>query len=72
MASAVLRQLLRRHKLLLLVNAMTREDIQEWLIWNDPNGLYSVKQSLKELSNVMKRDEGLEIMLRQVEENRVL
>jgi hypothetical protein len=33
--------------LLLLVNAMTREDIQQWLIWNDPNGIYSDEQSLK-------------------------
>ena len=59
-------------KLLLLVNAITREDMQEWLMWNDPNGIYSDDQSLKELDNIMSRDEALEIMLRQAEENRVL
>ena len=59
-------------RLLLLANAMTREDIQEWLIWNDPNGIYSDEQSLKELDNMVTRDEALEIMLRQAEENRVL
>jgi hypothetical protein len=58
--------------LLLLVNAMTREDIQQWLKWNDPNGIYSDEQSLKELGNTMTRDEALEIMIRQAEENRVL
>ena len=59
-------------KLILLVNSMTRQDIIEWLSWNDPNGVYSDDQSLKELGNMMGRDEGLEILLRQVEENRVV
>jgi hypothetical protein len=56
---------------LLLVNAMSREDIIEWLSWNDPNGIYRDDRSLKELGNIMSRSEGLEILLRQVEENRV-
>lgn len=56
---------------IILLNSLTREDIIEWLIWNDPNGIYSDEQSLKEFCNVMSREEGLEIMLRQVEENRV-
>jgi len=57
--------------LILLVNAMSREDLIEWLNWNDPNGIYQDEQSLKELGNVMSREEGIEILLRQVEENRV-
>lgn len=59
-------------KFLLLLNAMDRNDIIEWLAWNDPNGIYHDEQSLKELGNIMTRDEGLEIMIRQVEENRIL
>ncbi|MFS2187258.1 hypothetical protein ACCC92_11340 [Mucilaginibacter sp. Mucisp84] len=59
-------------QLLLLTNAMTREDIQEWLMWNDPNGIYSDERSMKELGNIMTREEALEIMLRQADENRVL
>lgn len=59
-------------QLLLLVNAMRREDIIEWLMWNDSNGVYSDEQSLKEFGSVMSRDEGIEILLRQAEENRVL
>lgn len=29
--------------LILLVNSMTREDIIQWLSWNDPNGIYDDK-----------------------------
>jgi hypothetical protein len=63
---------LSEEKLVLLANAMRREDIIEWLAWNDPNGIYYDEQSLKELGNTMSRSEGLEILLRQVEENRVI
>ena len=54
----------------LLVHSLTREDIIEWLMWNDPNGVYEDSQSLKELGNIITREEALEIMFRQVEENR--
>jgi len=58
-------------KLILLVNGMSREDIIEWLSWNDPNGIYEDDRSIKELGNIMSRSEGIEILLRQVEENSV-
>ena len=61
---------LPEEKLLLLVNSMTREDLIGWLSWNDPNGIYSDNQSLKEFGRVMSREEGMEILLRQCEENR--
>jgi hypothetical protein len=59
-------------KLVILVNGMNREDIIEWLAWNDPNGIYRDEQSYKELGNIMSRSEGLEILLRQIGENRVI
>jgi hypothetical protein len=59
-------------ELLMLVDGLSREDIIEWLMWNDPNGIYSDEQSLKEMGNIMSRAEGLEILLRQAEENRVI
>jgi len=59
-------------ELILLLNGLNREDMIEWLMWNDPNGIYSDEQSLREFGNVMSRDEGVEIMLRQAEENRVV
>jgi hypothetical protein len=58
--------------LMILLNALTREDIIEWLMWNDPNGIYCDELSLKELGNIMSREEGLEIMFRQAEENRIV
>jgi len=58
--------------LIILLNSLTREDIIEWLIWNDPNGTYDDEQSLKELGNIMSIEEGIEIMHRQIEENRIL
>jgi hypothetical protein len=58
--------------LLLLVNGMSREDIIEWLSWNDRNGVYEDERSLKELGNIMSKSEGIEILLRQVEENRTV
>jgi hypothetical protein len=59
-------------ELILLLNGLNREDMIEWLMWNDPNGIYSDEQSLIEFGNVMSRDEGIEIMLRQAEESRVV
>ncbi|MEZ2336948.1 hypothetical protein AB6735_14995 [Mucilaginibacter sp. RCC_168] len=58
--------------LLQLVNGLTRTDIIEWLMWNDPNGIYSDERSEKEFGTIMSREEGLEIMLRQAEENRII
>jgi hypothetical protein len=59
-------------ELLLLVSRLERSDIIEWLMWNDPNGIYSDESSLREFGAVMTREEGTEIMLRQAEENRVV
>jgi hypothetical protein len=41
-------------------------------MWNDRNGVYSDVDSLREFGAVMTKEEGLEILLRQVEENRVV
>ena len=54
-------------ELILLLNGLNRKDMIEWLTWNDPNGIYSDEQSLKEFGNVMSRDEEIDIMLRQAE-----
>ncbi|PRY55486.1 hypothetical protein B0I27_101458 [Arcticibacter pallidicorallinus] len=58
-------------KVILQINALSREDMVEWLNWNDPNGIYSDEQSLKELGNRITKEEATEIMLRQIEENTV-
>lgn len=59
-------------EILLLMSDLSREDIIEWLSWNDHNGIYNDSQSLAELGNIMSREEGIEIMLRHIEESRVI
>ena len=61
---------LSEDKIILLLNALSRADIIEWLAWNDHNGVYDDERSLKELGNIMSLEEGIEIMLRHIEENR--
>jgi hypothetical protein len=45
---------------------LTRENIINWLSWNDRNGIYHDKDSLSELGNIMTINEGREIMIRQI------
>lgn len=49
---------------------VSREEIISWLSWNDNNGIYTDKESLKEFGGKMSKQEGIEIMKRQIEENR--
>jgi hypothetical protein len=44
----------------------SRQNLIDWLKWNDPNGVYDDKQSLAEMGNTMSYDEGIEIMVRQI------
>ncbi len=53
-------------KLIVLSNGMSRQDIIDWLAWNDRNGIYRDEDSIKELGNIMSREEGIEIMIRQI------
>lgn len=50
------------------VNKLSREELIDWLCWNDPNGIYRDEDSLNELGNVMTVEEGREIMIRQLSE----
>ena len=52
--------------LIILVSSLNRKDLIEWLEWNDSNGIYNDEASLREFGKVMSRDEGVEIMLRQI------
>jgi len=45
---------------------LTRNDIIDWLQWNDPNGIYTDELSLQEFGAVMLREEGIGIMTRQI------
>ncbi|MBT0812966.1 hypothetical protein KIH41_16890 [Litoribacter ruber] len=50
------------------VNKLSREELIDWLSWNDPNGVYNDEDSMDEFGNVMSLEEGREIMVRQISE----
>lgn len=58
--------LMDKNKLTKELKKWCRQDLINWLKWNDPNGVYDDEQSLKELGNIMTYEEGVEIILRQV------
>ena len=43
-----------------------RDDLISWLKWNDPNGIYSDEQSLKEIGEIMTYEEGVQLIIDQV------
>jgi hypothetical protein len=43
-----------------------REEIIDWLQWNDPNGVYRDEDSMREFDNILSKEEGIEIIKRQV------
>jgi hypothetical protein len=47
----------------------TRQDLINWLQWNDKNGIYDDKQSMKEMGQIMTYDEGVQIMINQIIQN---
>ena len=59
---------LRGNELQEAIAKLSRQDIIDWLQWNDRDGIYTDEQSLKEPGNIMSREEGVEIMTRMIEE----
>ena len=53
-------------QLLTEVRAMSREQLIDWLCWNDRNGVYRDDDSMAEFGNVMTKEEGEEIMFREI------
>lgn len=45
---------------------VTREELIIWLSWNDPNGIYTDKDSMSEFDRVMTKEEGIECMKNQL------
>ncbi|WP_254410976.1 hypothetical protein [Dyadobacter diqingensis] len=44
----------------------SREEIIDWLRWNDPNGIYTDSLSMAEFDNIVSKKEGIEIIKRQL------
>lgn len=43
-----------------------RNELIEWLRWNDKNGVYDDDQSLKEFGNILEKDEAIKIISAQI------
>ena len=60
---------LPKRELKVKIAAMRREEIINWLNWNDSNGVYSDKDSINEFGTIMSKKECEKIMLRQILES---
>jgi len=54
------------HQLTEFLKYVAREEIIRWLNWNDPNGIYSDEASLVEIGEILSKEEGIEIIKRQI------
>jgi hypothetical protein len=50
------------------LNSWSRENLIEWLCWNDRNGVYRDDESLQEFGNKVSKKEAIEIITRQITE----
>lgn len=48
----------------------SREDLIEWLSWNDPNGIYRDEESFAELGSIMTYEEAVEMMVKQAQQGK--
>lgn len=46
-----------------------RQDLINWLKWNDPNGIYRDDESMEEVGFIMTYEQGVEIMIKQILKN---
>ena len=51
-----------RHEL----NNFSRENLIEWLSWNEQNGVYNHEDSIKEIGHIMSYEEDVELMVKQI------
>ncbi len=53
------------------VNSLTRDQVIEWLCWNDPNGIYRDEEykADDQSEKVLTLDEVKEMMIRQITSN---
>jgi hypothetical protein len=50
------------------LTSWSREELIEWLCWNDRNGVYRDDESLQEFGNTVSKEEAIEIITRQITE----
>lgn len=50
------------------LNSWSRQELIEWLSWNDSNGVYTDEDSMREFNNILGKKEAIEIIVRQITE----
>jgi hypothetical protein len=48
------------------LSGWSRADIIAWLEWNDPNGVYADRASMREFGAVLTVEEGVEVVVTQL------
>ncbi|MDF0719195.1 hypothetical protein P0M11_04190 [Kaistella sp. PBT33-4] len=48
------------------LNSWTRQELIDWLCWNDSNGIYSDEDSLREIGEILTKEVATEIITNQV------
>ena len=46
----------------------SRNELIDWLCWNDRNGVYKDEQSLQEFGEIITKELAIEIMIKQISE----
>jgi len=59
---------LRGSELQTELNSWSRQELIEWLSWNDSNGVYTDEDSMREFNNILGKKEAIEIIVRQITE----
>lgn len=57
--------------LLKTISALPREELIEFLCWNDRNSVYRDEASMREFDNIMSKEEGIRIIMRQAADGEV-
>ena len=48
------------------LKSWTREELIDWLCWNDHNGVYRDEDSIQEFGNTMSKSEAIELIKNQL------
>lgn len=48
------------------LESWTREELIDWLCWNDHNGVYRDEDSIQEFGNIMSKSEAIELIKNQL------
>jgi len=59
---------LRGDELQTELNSWSRQELIDWLSWNDRNGVYTDEDSMKEFDRILSKERAIEIITRQITE----